>query len=83
MNTIEVVNIEKSALEKLIYQVSKKAYLDGRAECEERDEMLNIAQICERTGMTRHTFNILRDKHKIKCIGGKYSLGSIRKAMQS
>lgn len=80
---VEIVQIERSALEQLIYQVSKKAYLDGRAECEERDEMLNIAQICERTGLTRHTFATFRDTHKIKCVGGKYSLGAIRKAMQA
>ncbi len=53
MGAVEFVQIEKTALEDLIYRVSKKAYLDGRTECEEHDEMLNIAQICERTGMTR------------------------------
>lgn len=80
---VEFVQIEKTALEKLIYQVSRQAMRDELAQHSERDEMLNIAQICERTGMTRHTFAILRDKHKIKCVGGKYSLGAIRKAMQS
>lgn len=81
MSAIELVQIERSALEDLLYRVSKRAAADALAELAERDEMLNIAEICERTSMSRHTFGILREKHKIKCIGGRYSLAAVRKAV--
>lgn len=58
MSAIELVQIERSALEDLLYRVSKRAAADALAELAERDEMLNIAEICERTGMSRHTFGI-------------------------
>lgn len=79
--SVELVHIEKAELADLLYQVARRAAADALAEQAERDEMLNIAQICERTGMSRHTFAILRDQHRIKCVGGKYSLAQVRKAM--
>lgn len=81
MSAVELVQIEKSELADLLYQVARRAAADALAEQAERDEMLNIGQICERTGMSRHTFAILRDKHRLTCTGGKYSLAQVRKAI--
>ncbi len=80
---IEIVQIEKTALEKLLYRVAKQASADALAERAEQEEMLNIAQLCERTGLTRHTFAALRDKHRLKCTGGKYSMAEVRNAINA
>ncbi len=79
--TIEFVQIEKGALRDLLYEVSKQAAADALAE--QNDELLTVVQLCDRIpGMTRHTFNNLKDAQRLKCIAGKYSLAAVRKAMQ-
>ena len=79
---IEIVQIEKSALEDLIYRTAKKAYEDAKAE--EKDELLNIGQLCGRIdGLTRHTFKNLCKQVNLKQIDGKYSLKAVKAALQS
>lgn len=79
---IEVVNIGKKELAELLYNTSKQAAMDALAE--QNDELLTVVQLCSRIpGMTRHTFNNLKDAQRLKGVSGKYSLAAVRKAMQA
>lgn len=79
---IEIVQMERSALEDLIYRTAKKAYEDAKAE--EDDELLTIAELCLRiNGLSRYTFKKLLEKVKIPNVQGKYSIKAVRAALQS
>ena len=79
---IEIVQIEKSALEDLIYRTAKKAYEDAKAE--EKDQLLNKKDIClSIPGMTLYLLNKLVDKHKLRDVQGRYSLADVKAAMRS
>jgi CTP:phosphocholine cytidylyltransferase-like protein len=76
---INIIQIEESVLKNLI----KASVAEAIAEQTQNEQMLNIGQICERTGMSRYTFNTLKDKHNIKCVAGKFCFGDVKKAMQT
>lgn len=82
MNSIEVVTIPLAELRELIHQETFNAV--EKALQGQNDELLNIKQLCDRIpGLTRHLFKQLETRAKLKNIQGKYSLNSVKVAMQS
>lgn len=76
---IQVVTIKLDDLVKIVDAAVAKQF----EKINNQDRLLNIAQICQETELTRHTFDCLKKKHNLKCVGGKYSLLAVKKAMQS
>lgn len=76
---VQLVTIKVEDLVKIVDEAVARQF----AKINNQDRLLNIAQICQETGLTRHTFDCLKKKHNLKCIGGKYSLLSVREAMRS
>lgn len=82
MSEIKVITITETELESLLDRVCRKAVLEAFAQKE--DELLNIGQLCEKIpGMTRYAFSKLKKTAHISNVRGKYSLKSVKAAMQS
>ena len=83
MSAVEFVQITKTELEAVVFEATLKAFNKGMEMAQEQDLMLNMSEICEKTQMSEYVFRQLRDKHKIPCVGGRYSMAKVRKAMQT
>lgn len=80
---VEVITSDFEKLKAFLQPLLKDAVREVLQEREEQDLMLNMTEICEKTKMSEYVFRQLRDKYKIPCIGGRYSLAKVRKAMQT
>lgn len=77
---VAMVSIEE--LREIVREESKIAYQQALEE--QQDELLTIGQLCEKIpGMTRYAFSKLKKTAHISNVRGKYSLKSVKAAMQS
>lgn len=82
MGAVKIITIQEDELRDLIRQETSLAIVEALNQ--QSDELLNITQLCDRIpGLTRHLFKKLEQKHKLKNTQGKYSLKTVRGALQS
>ncbi len=78
----KIVTLEESELRALMREEAENALRNVLAE--QHDELLTIGQLCEKIpGMTRYAFSKLKKTAHISNVRGKYSLKSVKAAMQS
>lgn len=82
MEKVKLVTIQESELRELIRQEAAQAINDALAN--QSDELLRINELCRKIpGLTRYRFDKLKTEAKLKNVRGKYSLKSVKAAMQS
>ncbi|MCX0338311.1 hypothetical protein [Acinetobacter radioresistens] len=82
MEKVKLVTIEESELRELIRQEAALAI--NEALSNQSDELLRIDELCRKIpGLTRYRFDKLKTEAKLKNIRGRYSLKSVKAAMQS
>ncbi|MCH7379359.1 MULTISPECIES: hypothetical protein [Acinetobacter] len=78
----KIVTLEESELRAIMREEAANAYRDVMAE--QQDELLTIGQLCEKIpGLTRYLFSELQKTAHLKSIKGKYSLRTVKAALQS
>ncbi|MCX0334186.1 hypothetical protein [Acinetobacter radioresistens] len=82
MEKVKLVTIQESELRELIRQEAARAI--NEALSNQSDELLRIDELCRKIpGLTRYRFDKLKTEAKLKNIRGRYSLKSVKAAMQS
>ncbi|WHP05757.1 MULTISPECIES: hypothetical protein [Acinetobacter] len=77
-----VAMIDEFELRAIMREEAANAYREVLAE--QQDELLTIGQLCEKIpGMTRYVFSKLQKTAHLKNVRGKYSLKTVKAAMQS
>lgn len=81
MEKVKLVTIQESELRELIRQEAARAI--NEALSNQSDELLRIDELCRKIpGLTRYRFDKLKTEAKLKNIRGRYSLKSVKAAMQ-
>ena len=82
MGAVKIITIQEDELRDLIRQETSNAIKQALAG--QHDELLTVKQLCERIpGLSRYLFKKLEEKAKLKNTQGKYSIQSVKAAMQS
>lgn len=82
MGAIKFITMPEDELRELIRQ--ETAHAIQQAFAGQHDELLTVKQLCEKIpGMSRYLFKKLVLKAKLKNVQGRYSLASVKAAMQS
>ncbi len=82
MEKVKLVTIQESELRELIRQEAARAISEALSN--QSDELLRIDELCRKIpGLTRYRFDKLKTEAKLKNIRGRYSLKSVKAAMQS
>ncbi|MBJ9984469.1 hypothetical protein IAE19_03330 [Acinetobacter sp. S40] len=82
MTEVRFITMPVDELVHLMDQVCQNAV--KKALADQNDELLTITELTKRIpGLTWHTFNGMRKKHKLKDIRGKYSLKAVKAMLQS
>lgn len=82
MGAVKIITMQEDELRDLIRQETSNAIKQALAG--QHDELLTIVQLCDKIpGLSRHLFKKLAMDAKLKNVRGKYSLKSVKDAMQS